>query len=1238
MAEREQVTACTIIARNYLPAAKVLATSYLTHHPDHTFVIAVIDAPWDPDSQETKENFELPGCRIVGPAAFGISEDDYFRMATAYSVTELATSVKPYLLRELRRDHEVAIYLDPDIRVFAPMPETAELATAHSIVLTPHFLSPLPQDGKEPDDAVIMGTGIFNLGFIGVGPGSADFLDFWAQRLRHDAIIAPEQQLFTDQRWVDQVPALFRHHILTDPGFNVAYWNLHERTVTRAENGELTAGGARLRFFHFSGYRPEQPWLLTYHCARKPRVLLSDHPTLRELCDEYGAALREAGYAETLEAIPYGFAKFADGTPIPKLARRVFREGWIKAERKKTTPPPHAYGPDGGRALRDWLASPADQAEAAAGLNRMTQAVWRSRIDLQMAFPYPCGADAEKFRHWCAGSGVAEAELPEWALPTEPAAPKPPVDEFGVNLLGYLTAELGLGEMGRIVHEAIQAGGVPIASVLEEKAVSNRTGIDRPDTVGSPRYPISVLAVNADQTRTILTNHPEVGHGRYRIGLWAWELEDFPEWQHEAFGMLDEVWTVSEFCRAAFAAHSPIPVKTIPVPVRDPGEPSPPARESGEPIRFLFAFDFNSVAERKNPWGTVTAFQRAFPDRDDVRLTIKMINADLHPHKAERLRAAVAGDDRIELIDRYLSVAELHELYERSTCYVSLHRSEGFGLTVAEAMARAMPVICTAYSSTTEFLDASTGWPIPYRMVPVGKGCYPYHAEAMWADPDLDAAAEAMRQVADDPEEAARRGQAARRQILRTRSMEAAANWLRRELEAAYRTWQQRQAAPQATTPPEHPLAPMHRAAQALHWRAEADAPARLPLAPALRKVMLRAIDHYDVHQRRVMGELFKGVEDTVGRLLSRIEALEAGAEQARHAAEQSRQVKGQLDAMRSTVEDLRNQSPGTELALRNLEADVARLSRGLDGSSTMSLHESIHEMFSARDQRLDQDEKAIQRVTRDVTAFREAARLAHAPVPPGADVVPCDVGSLLMPVDDVMMPWIVYHRSWEDSEARLMAELANRNPGAFLDIGAHVGYHTLRLLRSCPQLTRVIAVEADPVNAEFLRRNLSVNLPERAHSLTTVIEAAAWDVAGEVQLAKAEPGNSGDNRVSDGGPGIAVRAVRLDELPEVSAQPVTLVKVDLQGRDHRALAGLTEILQRDHPHVVCEFCPEAIEELGDDPLDVLAGYRKLGYQPTVVLEDGPVAQTNREDHELILAARQDEKGFLTLWLSPEGA
>ncbi|WP_309110076.1 FkbM family methyltransferase [Saccharothrix sp.] len=1220
MADRPTVTTCTVVARNYLPAARVLAASYLAHHEDHDFVIAVIDAPRDSGTTQGR-------LRTVGPEAFGIDPEDYLRMATSYNVTELATAVKPYLLREQRKTSDVVIYLDPDIEVFAPMPELAELASAHGIVLTPHHLRPLPRDGKDPSEAVIMGSGIFNLGFVATGPGSEPFLDFWAERLRHDAVVAPEKQLFTDQRWVDQVPALFDNHVLRDPGFNVAYWNVHERPVARDADGNLTADGKPLRFFHFSGYRPERPWLLSVHTPAKPRVVLSEHPVVKQLCDSYRKSLQDNGYAESLESIPYGFAKMADGTRVTPTVRTLFREAWVKAERKGDPLPPHAFGPDGGRALREWLAGPPDDAPAGTVLNRLTAAVWEGRPDLKTAFPRPHGRDAKPFRAWCQTSGVTEESLPDWALPREPVDPAEPGDEFGVNVVGYLTAELGVGELGRIAHDAIARAGVPISSVVEDRLVSSRTGMPEPGTKGDPHYPITLLCVNADQTQAVLENRPHVGHHRYRIGLWAWELEEFPGWMHSAFHLVDEVWTISEFCREAIAKHTDKPVKAIPMPVRDPGEVDRPARKPGDPVRFLFAFDFLSIGERKNPWGVLEAFQRAFPGRDDVRLVIKAINGNKRPDVAERLRVRAMEDPRVELVEKYLTVQELNDLYASSMAYVSLHRSEGFGLTVAEAMARAMPVISTDYSSTAEFVDATTGWPIPYELVPVGKGNDPYEATSLWADPDLDAAARAMREVADDPAEADRRGRAAREHILRTRSMANCAEWMREQLKLAYdkRTTARAGVAPAAGV--NNPLRPLHDSRQALLWRADAGTASRTPLAPALRKAVLRAIDHYDVHQRRVMGAIVDGVEGTLSDVVARLSALETAQQAARYA---DNGVRTRLAAVEGKVKDL----DGVEEALsgleRKLDGSLDRLTARLDEGERKSF-----DMFVERDRAHDARDQRIADLTRDLAAVRDAARLKHAPVPAGADVVVCDAGALLLPVDRVMLPWLAYYRSWEQSEADLMAELVGN--GTFLDVGAHVGYHSLRLLQRSSGVASVVAVEANPVNADYLRRNVAANLPPAAADLVTVLPIAAWDTDTEIRLVP-EGDNSGDHRaheLSDGtAGGVVVPAVRLDGRPELQDRRVSLVKVDLQGRDHRAIAGLTAILDRDRPHVVCEFAPDAIAELGDDPTEVLLGYRKLGYAPAPVLEGGPVSG-DHADEDLVAIANESGTKFVTLWLRP---
>jgi hypothetical protein len=192
-------------------------------------------------------------------------------------------------------------------------------------------------------------------------------------------------------------------------------------------------------------------------------------------------------------------------------------------------------------------------------------------------------------------------------------------------------------------------------------------------------------------------------------------------------------------------------------------------------------------------------------------------------------------------------------------------------------MVRGMPVIATDYSSTKEFFNSSVGWPVPYKMVEVGPGWYPYQPHAKWADPDVDEAARAMREVADNPAEAERRGAAARAHILRTRSAKAASDWMRTQLAEAYRTWQKSNgpAAPAApaTQAASKEEGSLRRAREALRWRAETTAPSRSPLAPALRRAVLRAIDHYDVHQRKIMTEIVTGASSAIDQLTDRLSA-----------------------------------------------------------------------------------------------------------------------------------------------------------------------------------------------------------------------------------------------------------------------------------------------------------------------------------------------------------------------------
>ncbi len=253
------------------------------------------------------------------------------------------------------------------------------------------------------------------------------------------------------------------------------------------------------------------------------------------------------------------------------------------------------------------------------------------------------------------------------------------------------------------------------------------------------------------------------------IGWWAWELDRLPRrWLH-AFSFYDEIWASSAFARAAFAREALRSIRLVPMAVALPPRDAEPDRAAlgltPDATVFLFMFDFRSFASRKNPEGVVQAFLTAFPDpEDDVRLIVKTQGGDAAPIPWRRL-SALCRDARIELRDVSLERAELLDLVAAADCFVSLHRSEGFGRGPAEAMLMGKPVIVTGYSGTMDFATADCAYVVGYRLVPVGVGEYPGAEGQAWADADIAQAAHAMRRVHEDPDAARATGARARARI-----------------------------------------------------------------------------------------------------------------------------------------------------------------------------------------------------------------------------------------------------------------------------------------------------------------------------------------------------------------------------------------------------------------------------------------------------------------------------------------
>src|SRR5262245_17225008 len=319
------LSACTIIARNYFPFARVLADSFFANHPDGIFTVLIID---DEARQFVPQDPRIDWRRL---SDVGIEPAEIHRLAGIYDVTELATAVKPrLLLRLLEEGKGSVVYLDPDIRIFDSLDDTAALAARHSIVLTPHTLKPFPRDGRYVDGFFVLAAGAYNLGFIGVGREARPFLEWWWQSTRREALNNVSRMMFTDQRWVDFVPSFFEHHILKDPSYNVAYWNLHARDVTW-DGQRYLVDGAPMRFFHFSGFDVAKPWLLSRHQGERPRILLSERPALGRLCREYAAALMEAGI-EGYGRESYGWSATTAGVPLSTRIRRLYWKALISSE------------------------------------------------------------------------------------------------------------------------------------------------------------------------------------------------------------------------------------------------------------------------------------------------------------------------------------------------------------------------------------------------------------------------------------------------------------------------------------------------------------------------------------------------------------------------------------------------------------------------------------------------------------------------------------------------------------------------------------------------------------------------------------------------------------------------------------------------------------------------------------------------------------------------------------------
>ena len=361
----------------------------------------------------------------------------------------------------------------------------------------------------------------------------------------------------------------------------------------------------------------------------------------------------------------------------------------------------------------------------------------------------------------------------------------------GINVIGYADAVLSLGEHMRMTAQAFAS--VDTAAGICDFGLGTRNRQQESTTIlprlKSNRYSVNLLHINADQMVQAYCHFgPAFFQSRYNIGCWAWELSRFPESWTPVTELVDEIWAPSRFVQEAIQEVTDRPVILMPQCVELPSFPEKDRAAFDLPHDtwlFLLTFDFLSFIDRKNPWALIRAFKLAFPDgREQVGLVLKVMNGDERDPKWRRMIDEIDADHRIFVINERMSRADSLALMASCDSFVSLHRSEGFGRGLAEAMALGKPVIATAYSGNMDFMTADNSYLVDFELVPVEPDQYVHGEGQVWAEASVEKAASQMRAVMYERRHAAEIGLRGRRFVQEHLSAEMIGRKMTDRLEA----------------------------------------------------------------------------------------------------------------------------------------------------------------------------------------------------------------------------------------------------------------------------------------------------------------------------------------------------------------------------------------------------------------------------------------------------------------------
>ncbi len=620
------------------------------------------------------------------------------------------------LLRD--QDDPVVVLRVGSVGVAGPLDH---LVPERGVTVAVRSSAPFDNDGLAPTNGDLVDRGRWSTAVLGCAPAAASALDALADVLSTSSLADRVGPLMELALHVGDLPIEAAERVA------VVGWST-DRTPSPC-------------VVDVDDLDRDEPWHVAFG-GRRPRVLLSQD---RGTADVLAATAGQWRGVRLPLSLPGGVD--VDGT-----MRTLMNDAIAAWARGEADLPPEPFG---GSGLLDWLASASQRSEW--DLGRYWYEEWLRRPDLNVAFPEPLGADRSRFITWARQSWRSDGRSPLIeAEPDRATTTWRDVDHRpGINVVGYVSSDSGLGDFTRRVHAALEAAHVPVGA-LDYHRTASPTAADLPPLTTDVVYDTNLITVHADQMGHFAQDHgAQVFHDRTSIAYWFWELSHVPPRIVANVAMVDEIWAASGFIADAFRAVTDKPVDVVHVPVPEPRPSERTRPELGlREARFVFlvTLDHLSITDRKNPLGAIHAFERAFPAASDggPLLMVKTLNGRQRWSEHEQLQLAAARRPDITVVDRHVSRADQMALIQHSDCLVSLHRSEGLGLHLMESMWLGTPVIATRYSGNLEFMSDDNSVLIDAGLIPVTdrQGYYP--TDAVWADPDIDQAAEAMQRIVDD--------------------------------------------------------------------------------------------------------------------------------------------------------------------------------------------------------------------------------------------------------------------------------------------------------------------------------------------------------------------------------------------------------------------------------------------------------------------------------------------------------